>query len=153
MLAHQSLPLPKGERSTPNQNPNHLLFETMVRAFKPWTFSLLADKHLLVSIAAVNWAGRGRYQHFQAPSHAGQNRGQLARRLNHFSLYEFSRHRHSIMCSVDRAAYQLNFLAGHLRGFIGEYRQATNLFLDEGRSEEHTSELQSLAYLVCRLLL
>src|SRR5687767_15450082 len=24
---------------------------------------------------------------------------------------------------------------------------------DEGRSEEHTSELQSLAYLVCRLLL
>src|SRR2546425_8704967 len=25
--------------------------------------------------------------------------------------------------------------------------------LDEGRSEEHTSELQSLAYLVCRLLL
>src|SRR2546425_4957374 len=26
-------------------------------------------------------------------------------------------------------------------------------FLDLGRSEEHTSELQSLAYLVCRLLL
>src|SRR2546425_3522568 len=26
-------------------------------------------------------------------------------------------------------------------------------FMDEGRSEEHTSELQSLAYLVCRLLL
>src|SRR5205823_12792608 len=25
--------------------------------------------------------------------------------------------------------------------------------VDEGRSEEHTSELQSLAYLVCRLLL
>src|SRR2546425_6092824 len=25
--------------------------------------------------------------------------------------------------------------------------------LEEGRSEEHTSELQSLAYLVCRLLL
>src|SRR2546425_9321726 len=25
--------------------------------------------------------------------------------------------------------------------------------LDDGRSEEHTSELQSLAYLVCRLLL
>src|SRR5687767_15250919 len=27
------------------------------------------------------------------------------------------------------------------------------LMIDEGRSEEHTSELQSLAYLVCRLLL
>src|SRR5687767_309732 len=27
------------------------------------------------------------------------------------------------------------------------------LLLNEGRSEEHTSELQSLAYLVCRLLL
>src|SRR2546425_7222080 len=30
---------------------------------------------------------------------------------------------------------------------VGEYEQA------EQRSEEHTSELQSLAYLVCRLLL
>src|SRR2546425_7586446 len=28
-----------------------------------------------------------------------------------------------------------------------------NLVVDEARSEEHTSELQSLAYLVCRLLL
>src|SRR3989441_4747336 len=29
----------------------------------------------------------------------------------------------------------------------------TPLMFDPGRSEEHTSELQSLAYLVCRLLL
>src|SRR2546425_9403761 len=28
-----------------------------------------------------------------------------------------------------------------------------NMRLSQGRSEEHTSELQSLAYLVCRLLL
>src|SRR5438067_2383097 len=28
-------PSPKGSGNTPNQNPNHLLFETMVRAFKP----------------------------------------------------------------------------------------------------------------------
>src|SRR3989441_8749746 len=35
-----------------------------------------------------------------------------------------------------------------------EAAQGGTLFLDEiGRSEEHTSELQSLAYLVCRLLL
>src|SRR5687767_15229857 len=36
------------------------------------------------------------------------------------------------------------------------YHLADALFLpsrEEGRSEEHTSELQSLAYLVCRLLL
>src|ERR1041384_3298037 len=30
---------------------------------------------------------------------------------------------------------------------------ANDLYPDESRSEEHTSELQSLAYLVCRLLL
>ena len=31
-------------------------------------FARSADKHLLVPIAAVNWAGRGRHQHFQAAS-------------------------------------------------------------------------------------
>src|SRR2546425_8203931 len=31
--------------------------------------------------------------------------------------------------------------------------QGETSFASEGRSEEHTSELQSLAYLVCRLLL
>src|SRR2546425_3509250 len=31
--------------------------------------------------------------------------------------------------------------------------ELNGLALGEGRSEEHTSELQSLAYLVCRLLL
>src|SRR3712207_7468849 len=31
--------------------------------------------------------------------------------------------------------------------------EATNRLTDEGRSEEHTSELQSRQYLVCRLLL
>src|SRR5687767_15465025 len=32
-------------------------------------------------------------------------------------------------------------------------RQLNNRFTRDDRSEEHTSELQSLAYLVCRLLL
>src|SRR3989441_7294625 len=32
-------------------------------------------------------------------------------------------------------------------------REVSLLAVDEARSEEHTSELQSLAYLVCRLLL
>src|SRR2546425_2533452 len=35
----------------------------------------------------------------------------------------------------------------------GAVLQAENLVQPAGRSEEHTSELQSLAYLVCRLLL
>src|SRR2546425_3562277 len=42
----------------------------------------------------------------------------------------------------------------HPERSAGEVRQ--NLVLEsahDGRSEEHTSELQSLAYLVCRLLL
>src|SRR5436853_1708431 len=34
-----------------------------------------------------------------------------------------------------------------------EGSKVTDLFVREGRSEEHTSELQSLRHLVCRLLL
>src|SRR2546425_9245160 len=40
-----------------------------------------------------------------------------------------------------------NFLHHHAGSPAGEFRPARS------RSEEHTSELQSLAYLVCRLLL
>src|SRR5687767_15454011 len=40
---------------------------------------------------------------------------------------------------------------GGSRGIGGN--QSDNSIRDSGRSEEHTSELQSLAYLVCRLLL
>src|SRR3712207_8950832 len=47
------------------------------------------------------------------------------------------------------------FLGVHL--YILEDQQLTNvpnlLFQTDGRSEEHTSELQSRQYLVCRLLL
>src|SRR5437660_9766878 len=109
MLAHQSLPLAKGEGAL--QIKTRTTFtSTMVRAFyPPRCFSLSADKHLLVSVAAVNWTRRGRHQHFQAASQARQNRGQLASRFNDFSLYELGGHCHSIMCGVDRAAHQLNF--------------------------------------------
>src|SRR6266404_6916310 len=46
-------------------------------------------------------------------------------------------------------------LIGSQRAVIGGslFIIAGNLMLTFGRSEEHTSELQSLAYLVCRLLL
>src|SRR2546425_4380635 len=60
---------------------------------------------------------------------------------------------------VRRPAYSL-----HLRLQLGEENHVADVFLAEQhhaeaidphahRSEEHTSELQSLAYLVCRLLL
>src|SRR5687767_15307747 len=42
---------------------------------------------------------------------------------------------------------------GDARGRGGGRRQGRQLRLHVDRSEEHTSELQSLAYLVCRLLL
>src|ERR1035441_10795478 len=41
----------------------------------------------------------------------------------------------------------------HLQQFGSEAIQMLRLFVDEGRSEEHTSELQSLRHLVCRRLL
>src|SRR5205823_12598476 len=46
--------------------------------------------------------------------------------------------------------------AGALRAFDGKTPIGVTVFVEGeeewGRSEEHTSELQSLAYLVCRLL-
>src|SRR2546423_6681136 len=38
-------------------------------------------------------------------------------------------------------------------GYVASQRQPKVPYVDGTRSEEHTSELQSLAYLVCRLLL
>src|SRR2546425_6229289 len=54
----------------------------------------------------------------------------------------------------ERAAVRLDEKAGARGARIreGTARMAEELALEE-RSEEHTSELQSLAYLVCRLLL
>src|SRR3989441_7117590 len=44
--------------------------------------------------------------------------------------------------------------ADETRGLgTGEYDETIGVDLSKRRSEEHTSELQSLAYLVCRLLL
>src|SRR2546425_9507969 len=43
--------------------------------------------------------------------------------------------------------------AGWFRNFWNEFHGAVELVPEVPRSEEHTSELQSLAYLVCRLLL
>src|SRR2546423_9515966 len=40
-----------------------------------------------------------------------------------------------------------------LIGFLDDFRKLTRKPISPKRSEEHTSELQSLAYLVCRLLL
>src|SRR2546425_8911904 len=50
----------------------------------------------------------------------------------------------------DARAARAEGLRPPLRQVVGDRGLAEP---DEGRSEEHTSELQSLAYLVCRLLL
>src|SRR5438045_6890703 len=49
--------------------------------------------------------------------------------------------------AMDRAAQKLGYAAYRARKSGGDIAQ------DEYRSEEHTSELQSLRHLVCRLLL
>ena len=43
--------------------------------------------------------------------------------------------------------------AGAAAGEFDNINNLQNAFREDERSEEHTSELQSLAYLVCRLLL
>src|SRR3712207_7102989 len=51
-------------------------------------------------------------------------------------------------CARARGARILGFLAGY-----GNTCDAAHMSRPDGRSEEHTSELQSRQYLVCRLLL
>src|SRR6201999_719900 len=52
--------------------------------------------------------------------------------------------------------YTTLFRSGHRPAYAGEIHRSLRPAAERslrGRSEEHTSELQSLAYLVCRLLL
>src|ERR1700694_2000543 len=87
-------------RRTPNKRPEPCSLER--RWFGPEAFDVFAsaDKHLIVSVAAVNWAWRWRHQDFQTAPQAGQNRCQLARRLDHFSLNELSGVHHAFMGRV-----------------------------------------------------
>src|SRR6266446_1308531 len=128
-------PSPKERGNTPkSKSPNHVLSETMVRAVRSLSmFSKSADKHLLVSIRAVNGTWRRRHQDFQAASQAGQNRGQLARRLDHFRLDELSRVHHAFVRGVDGATDKLNFLARHIGGFVGDHHQSAHFFLNQSR--------------------
>src|SRR2546425_12614851 len=70
-------------------------------------------------------------------------------------IYTLSLHDALPICAA--AATLFGFLAGYLcLRLRGSYLSLATLafpLIALGRSEEHTSELQSLAYLVCRLLL
>src|SRR3989442_6602413 len=99
---------------TPNKSPNQLSWRRWFGPGKPLMFSGSADKHLLVSVTAVNWARRRRHEHFQTAAQAGQNCRQLARGLYYFSLNELSGVNHAFMGRIDRAADQMHFLMGHL---------------------------------------
>src|SRR5687767_15339146 len=75
-------------------------------------------------------------------------------------IYTLSLHDALPILLFVQAAQQLHDLDAALRieiagGLVGQQhrRLADDRARDRDRSEEHTSELQSLAYLVCRLLL
>src|SRR2546430_4149799 len=77
----------------------------------------------------------------------------------------FRSHRHAAVCVArrlshhERAPHELHALVGNpdvqqlVRGHEGGRRHVRNVGALGGRSEEHTSELQSQSNLVCRLLL
>src|SRR2546425_4036430 len=52
-----------------------------------------------------------------------------------------------------REAHRIDSLGMFWTGRSPDAREGIEAFIAKRRSEEHTSELQSLAYLVCRLLL
>src|SRR5688572_29665199 len=82
----------------------------------------LADKHLIVSVAAVNWAGRRRDQDLKAPPQTGKYRRELARRFNYLPLQELSRCRHAIVSRINRATNQFDLLFRHFGGVVHEQR-------------------------------
>src|SRR5687767_15497645 len=69
----------------------------------------------------------------------------------------------SVMRAIENRRYLVRAANTGISGFVDPYGrilQKTDIFVQtaitgeiQWRSEEHTSELQSLAYLVCRLLL
>src|SRR3989441_8885171 len=63
-----------------------------------------------------------------------------------------ARPRHALLSAGDGRAHDRASAAGAARPPLGRARPGI-AGSGEERSEEHTSELQSLAYLVCRLLL
>src|SRR5205823_11402231 len=78
----------------------------------------------------------------------------LADRLRHGERLgtEAERSGHSTAARIDRLERHAHLPEQRL--FIGHLHERFVVTVaDEERSEEHTSELQSLAYLVCRLLL
>src|SRR2546425_9634706 len=68
------------------------------------------------------------------------------------TLFRSRRHLQEGACPWPRGACHRPERRG-LQPDVARGRGAEALRLARGRSEEHTSELQSLAYLVCRLLL
>src|ERR1700687_283090 len=136
-MLHKTLTpaLSHGERESKNKSPkpSFLRARRWFRASSAFDVSRSADKHLVVSIAAVNWARRGSYQYFQASSDPGKNRGHLARRLNHLSLDELSRVHYPFVCGIDRAADHVYLLARHFGRFVSQRHDAAHLFLNQRR--------------------
>src|SRR2546425_7076556 len=80
----------------------------------------------------------------------------MIRRPPRSTLFPYTTLFRSLTCRI-REVYVVHFEAGVLDPVEGPHRPRAlgvgRRGRGEQRSEEHTSELQSLAYLVCRLLL
>src|SRR3712207_7625969 len=63
------------------------------------------------------------------------------------------RRRRAFFLSVSRDGNPLQKVVARVRALLHRRSYAEEVLKADGRSEEHTSELQSRQYLVCRLLL
>src|SRR2546425_6536923 len=69
------------------------------------------------------------------------------------TLFRSRESAHVCECEAQRAPTRASFDVDTRERARGDRNHRVDARIETGRSEEHTSELQSLAYLVCRLLL
>src|SRR5689334_3147965 len=88
------------------------------------------DKHLILSVRLINGLRHWRYENLEAAAEARHNRGQLARRLDHFRLHEVSRQRDLLVRAIYSAAHEFDLVARLNRRITNQSLQLDDLVLD-----------------------
>src|SRR6266536_2692417 len=106
----------------------------MVRVFLPLVARQRStDKHLILSISLVNGLRYRRYENFEPATEARHNRRQLAGRLDDPPLNEIGSGNNLLMCSINRAAHQFDFVARIVCRLTHYLFKLANFVLDDSQ--------------------